>query len=215
MREQRLRLPEIINPLWLFLSAQTKNLNNKNQMKKKFLLLLAATLASASGWATNLEVGETIVYNDLVFRVISTSENEGDVEVVGFEVPGHEQRLIIPGTLTHGDDTFTVVSIVENAFQGTGLSEISIPVTVKTIGKDAFAGILDNAICDRNSDYEAKRKSNVLDRLTLTVIEDGTFMKWLEMKGKVGGQHKVPKLSNDRAIVESILGIASKQALPE
>ena len=80
---------------------------------------------------------------------------------------------------------------------------------------DAFAGILDNAICDRNSDYEAKRKSNVLDRLTLTVLEDGTFMKWLEMKGKVGGQHKVPKLSNDRAIVESILGIASKQALPE
>ena len=110
-------------------------------MKKKFLLLLAATLAFASGWATNLEVGETIVYNDLVFRVISTSENEGDVEVVGFEVPGHEQRLIIPGTVTQSDDTFTVVSIVENAFQGTGLSEISIPVTVKTIGKDAFAGI--------------------------------------------------------------------------
>ena len=110
-------------------------------MKKKFLLLLAATLASASGWATNLEVGETIEYNDLVFRAISTSENEGDVEVVGFEVPGHEQRLIIPGTVTQSDDTFTVVSIVENAFQGTGLSEISIPVTVKTIGKDAFAGI--------------------------------------------------------------------------
>lgn len=39
-----------------------------------------------------------------------------------------------------GDDTFTVVSIVENAFQGTGLREISIPATVKTIGKDAFAG---------------------------------------------------------------------------
>ena len=40
-----------------------------------------------------------------------------------------------------GDDTFTVVSIVENAFQGTGLIEISIPATVKTIGKDAFADI--------------------------------------------------------------------------
>ena len=52
-------------------------------------------------------------------------------------------------------------------------------------------------------------------RMDTTVLEDGTFMKWLEMKGKVGGQHKVPKLSNDRAIVESILGIASKQALHE
>lgn len=102
---------------------------------------MAATLASASGWATNLEVGERIEYGDLIFRVISTSENEGEVEVVGFEVPGGEDSLIIPGTVMDGDDTFTVVSIVENAFQGTGIREISIPVTVKTIGKDAFAGI--------------------------------------------------------------------------
>lgn len=109
-------------------------------MRKKFLLLLAATLASASGWATSLEVGERIEYGDLIFRVISTSENEGEVEVVGFEVPGGEDSLIIPGTVMDGDDTFTVVSIVENAFQGTGLREISIPATVKTIGKDAFAG---------------------------------------------------------------------------
>ena len=62
------------------------------------------------------------------------------MEVAGFEVPGGEGSIIIPSTLTHGDDTYTVVSIVENAFQGTGLSEISIPATVKTIGKDAFAG---------------------------------------------------------------------------
>lgn len=87
-----------------------------------------------------MEVGERIEYNDLVFRIISTSENEGEVEVVGFEVPGGEDSIIIPSTLTHGDDTYTVVSIVENAFQGTGLREISIPATVKTIGKDAFAG---------------------------------------------------------------------------
>ena len=110
-------------------------------MRKRFLLLLAATLASASGWATSLEVGERIEYGDLIFRVISTSENEGEVEVVGFEIPGGEDSIIIPGTVMDGDDTFTVVSIVENAFQGTGIREISIPVTVKTIGKDAFAGI--------------------------------------------------------------------------
>lgn len=68
-------------------------------MRKKFLLLLAATLASASGWATSLEVGERIEYNDLIFRVISTSENEGEVEVVGFQVPGSENSIIIPGTV--------------------------------------------------------------------------------------------------------------------
>lgn len=54
-------------------------------MRKRFLLLLAATLASASGWATSLEVGERIEYGDLIFRVISTSENEDKDIVVYFD----------------------------------------------------------------------------------------------------------------------------------
>lgn len=72
---------------------------------------------------------------------------------------------------------------------------------------DAFTSVLDSEVCNVNSDYEAKRKSGVMDRLSIVTLEDGTFMKWMESRGKVGGQNKVPRLSNDRKIADSILNM--------
>ena len=63
-----------------------------------------------------------------------------------------------------------------------------------------------------NSDYEAKRyKDLTLQQLELIVARPGLFDDWLKSKGKLGGQHKVPRLSNNRDIIEEILAI-SKQA---
>jgi hypothetical protein len=41
-------------------------------------------------------------------------------------------------------------------------------------------------------------------------LPKGTFLKWLRSKGKMGGQHKVPRLSNDRTLLESIKQIATQ-----
>ncbi len=71
-----------------------------------------------------------------------------------------------------------------------------------------FAIELDNALKNVNSDYEAKRYRNIA--LTLPKVHDlphGVFSAWLQSKGKIGGQHKVPRLSNDRKIVEEIIAI--------
>ena len=71
-----------------------------------------------------------------------------------------------------------------------------------------FIDILDEELMRLNSDYEAKRFENVL--LQKPVVEEvprGTFIKWMASKGKLGGQFKVPRLSNDRKIVEDILKI--------
>lgn len=74
--------------------------------------------------------------------------------------------------------------------------------------RERFADILDAALCSRNSDYEAKRKGNVtMTRLVLTAVPCGTFYRWMESRGKTGGQNKVPRLSNDRHFVEQILKI--------
>ena len=71
---------------------------------------------------------------------------------------------------------------------------------------DYFTKVFDNALCSVNSDYEAKRyKSITLIMPTIHKMEKGTFIKWLGTKGKLGGQNKVPRLSNDRKIVEEIL----------
>jgi hypothetical protein len=57
-----------------------------------------------------------------------------------------------------------------------------------------------------NSDYEAKRYKNIALRLPIVhSLKENTFNKWLKSKGKLGGQHKVPRLSNERKMIEEIL----------
>ena len=72
----------------------------------------------------------------------------------------------------------------------------------------AFTKEMDIALKAVNSDYEAKRHKDIALRLPLVhALAAGTFTEWLRTKGKVGGQHKVPRLSNERKIVEEILAI--------
>ena len=71
---------------------------------------------------------------------------------------------------------------------------------------DDFVYELDMALKRVNSDYEAKRyKDLALRRPVVHAVEKGTFHGWLQRKGKLGGQHKVPRLSNDRKIILEIL----------
>lgn len=73
---------------------------------------------------------------------------------------------------------------------------------------DIFIDELDNSLKSLNSDYEAKRhKSIALGRPVVRLIKKGGFAKWLHAKNKMGGQHKVPRLSNDREILEEILSL--------
>lgn len=74
-----------------------------------------------------------------------------------------------------------------------------------------FAELLDKALQDENSDYEAKRSHGIfLDRLTVIEGRRGVFQSWLASTGKLGGQRKVPRLSNTRHPMDEIL-IFNKQ----
>lgn len=71
---------------------------------------------------------------------------------------------------------------------------------------EAIANALDRHLQSLNSDYEAKRYSDMtLSRLDVIIVPNGFFHKWLERKGKLGGQHKVPRLCNDRKYIDSML----------
>ena len=76
---------------------------------------------------------------------------------------------------------------------------------------EAFARILDESLQQINSDYEAKRYKDItLQRLELIKARPGVFNDWLKQKGKLGGQHKVPRLSNNRDIIEQVLALQDK-----
>ena len=71
-----------------------------------------------------------------------------------------------------------------------------------------FGDILDQTIREVNSDYDAKRQHDLaLSRLIINKVPQGTFYKWMEKRGKLGAQHKVPRLANNREYLESVLDL--------
>lgn len=71
-----------------------------------------------------------------------------------------------------------------------------------------FTEVLDNALKAVNSDYEAKRyKDMALLKPEVIVTKPGCFYNWMKKRGKLGGQHKVPRLANDRRYIEEILEV--------
>ena len=74
----------------------------------------------------------------------------------------------------------------------------------------AFADILDHKLQEINSDYEAKRYKNItLQPLQIVKARPGLFNDWLKAKGKLGGQHKIPRLSNSRQYIDELIEINS------
>ena len=81
-----------------------------------------------------------------------------------------------------------------------------IEFTKKPENLDFFMEVLDTALKNINSDYEAKRYLNItLDKPVLSVAKQDLFYNWLKKDKKLGGQHKIPRLANDRKIIEELL----------
>lgn len=71
---------------------------------------------------------------------------------------------------------------------------------------EQFTRVLDNTLKSINSDYEAKRHKDLALKMPVVhVAQQGAFYAWLRSKGKLGGQHKIPRLSNDRTYIDEIM----------
>jgi hypothetical protein len=89
-----------------------------------------------------------------------------------------------------------------------GAHEWLIEFDVQPANMHTFVSVLDKTLQALNSDYEAKRFKNlILGAPVISNVPKGTFYKWMKMKGKLGGQHKVPRLFNDRTYVDEIKAI--------
>lgn len=76
---------------------------------------------------------------------------------------------------------------------------------------EQFTSVLDNTLREINSDYDAKRFNDLaLQAPLIHVAPEGTFYNWMKQRGKLGGQHKVPRLANERSYVEEILGLMKR-----
>jgi len=89
--------------------------------------------------------------------------------------------------------------------KNTGAHEWLIEFDENPKDLEAFTLLLDKNLQAANSDYEAKRHKNIaLGLPQIMAVKAGCFHEWLKQKGKLGGQHKVPRLSNERKFIEEI-----------
>ncbi len=87
-----------------------------------------------------------------------------------------------------------------------GRHEWLIEFSTKPADPAAFMRALDERLQQVNSDYAAKRSGNIfLDAPTLVIAEEGLFDRWLGSTGKLGGQRKIPRLSNNRETIDDML----------
>ena len=71
-----------------------------------------------------------------------------------------------------------------------------------------IANQIDEYLKSENSDYEAKRYNNIsLDKPEVIIAQNGLFYKWMRSRNKLGGQNKIPRLSNSRKYIEELLEI--------
>jgi len=87
----------------------------------------------------------------------------------------------------------------------TGGHEWLVEFNRKPENLDYFIKTFDQELMAVNSDYEAKRvKSLIIQEPIIRIVPDGTFYEWLKSKGKLGGQYKIPRLSNNRDLIDEI-----------
>ena len=163
------------------------------------------------------KIGDTIIFTSLnPHRIKITGRIKNFINVVG-------EEIIIDNAdkaLTHAcEKTGAVITEYtagprfpsDNSVSG---HEWLIEFETEPPNIDYFAELVDNALKAINSDYEAKRYHNLaLDTPVFHNLPSGTFYQWLKQKGKLGGQNKVPRLSNDRKYIEEILSIVNQSSL--
>ena len=124
-------------------------------------------------------------------------------------------KFVITGRTKHFINAFGEELIVDNAERGlaracaeTGAQVVDYSAEFAQMpdSLEKFAKVLDDTLKEVNSDYEAKRQNNLaLQPLEIIVARPNLFHDWLDSKGKLGGQHKVPRLSNTREYIEEML----------
>ncbi len=157
-------------------------------------------------------IGDTVKFTSLnPHRIIITGRTKHFINVFGEEVIIDNAEKAIKIACQHTNSTIVdyTAGPVFMSDSKKGCHEWLIEFSQKPDSTEEFMHYLDIALQNTNSDYEAKRYKNItLDKPLLKVLPNGTFYSWLEQKGKLGGQNKVPRLSNSRKYIDELLKIA-------
>lgn len=169
-----------------------------------------AIIISTNGGLWRYMIGDTIKFTSLFpFRIVVTGRTKQFINTFGEElmVDNADNALKQAALETHAEiREYTAGPIYLKDDGEPGGHEWIIEFDVLPDHKEGFCKSLDKHLRAINSDYDAKRyKDMALKEPLIHFAPEGTFYRWMKTRGKLGGQNKVPRLSNDRTYLDSIL----------
>jgi hypothetical protein len=175
-----------------------------------------AIVISTNGGLWRYIIGDTVKFTSRYpFKILITGRTKHYINAFGEELimDNAEKAIAIASERTGAVvANFTAGPVyLEGTSKGSHQWVIEFDVAPDHI--DHFSELLDNELKTLNSDYEAKRyKDLALVKPVINVVPKGTFYTWMKIKGKLGGQNKVPRLANNREYIESVLEISETLA---
>lgn len=163
------------------------------------------------------EIGDTVRFTSLLpYRIKITGRTKHFINVFGEELMIENTDRALGKTCLEFDANvveYTVGPIfMEGKEKGAHQWLIEFGKAPKDV--ELFAQVLDKNLQELNSDYEAKRTNNMtLNPLKLTKVRKNLFYDWLKQNDKLGGQHKIPRLSNERKIIDQLLQMQELQSV--
>lgn len=173
-----------------------------------------AMVISTNGGLWRYILGDTVQFSSLKpFRFKITGRTKSFINAFGEElvVENAEQAIAYACERTNAQIVDYTASPIYMKFledANKGQHEWVVEFLKEPNNMESFATFLDEKLRMVNSDYDAKRTKDIaLLGPKVVTVPKGTFNKWLKSKGKLGGQHKVPRLSNNREFVEQVLNL--------
>jgi hypothetical protein len=174
-----------------------------------------ALVITTTGGLWRYLVGDTIQFTSLApHRIKVSGRLKHFINAFGEEVivDNTDKAISIASQYTGAIVNDYTAAPVYFSDLGNGAHEWLIEFEKEPENLQQFAYELDSALKSINSDYEAKRHKDIALRMpVIRQVAKNTFNKWLGSKGKLGGQHKVPRLCNDRQFIDEILGFMRQQ----
>lgn len=168
-----------------------------------------APVITTNGGLWRYLIGDTIQFTSLSpYRIKVSGRLKHYINAFGEEliIDNTDKAISIACERTDAHVVDYTAAPIYFSDEGNGAHEWLIEFDKEPANLEEFVDILDATLQSVNGDYEAKRTKNIaLRKLIMRLLPPNTFANWLNSKGKLGGQHKVPRLSNDRKFLEEII----------
>jgi hypothetical protein len=167
-----------------------------------------ALIINSNAGLWGYSIGDTVKFvSKNPYRLLVTGRIKHFISAFGEHVIGEEVEKAMQRTLTYHPEVsiseFTVAPFV-NPEEGLPHHEWLIEFAHPPANMPAFERRLDESLCKLNSYYDDLIQGKILTTLLINALKPGSFQEYMKTLGKLGGQNKVPRLSNDRVLAEGL-----------